>query len=264
MSMMKRISMIFRAKASKALDRAEDPRETLDYSYQRQVEMLAKVRRGVADVATSRKRVELQINQLEQQSAKLQGQAEKAIAAGREDLAREALTRKSGLTSQITDLQAQHSNLQGEEQKLVLAQQRLQAKVEAFRTRKETIKANYTAAEAQTRIGEAVSGIGEEMGDVGMAIQRAEDKTAQMQARAGAIDELIASGALDDATAVNAGDDIARELEAMSSQSDVEAELARLKGSAQPQAIEAGDGDDILATTDEQAVQRQGNEGGQP
>ena len=123
---------------------------------------------------------------------------------GREDLAREALTRKSGLTGQIADLQAQHAQLQGEEEKLTLASQRLQAKVEAFRTRKETIKATYTAAEAQTRINEAFSGISEEMGDVGMAVQRAEDKTAQMQARAGAIDELIASGALDDATAPSA------------------------------------------------------------
>ena len=156
------------------------------------------MRRGVADVATSRKRVELQVNQLEAQSAKLQDQAQKAITMGREDLAREALTRKSGVTGQITDLKAQHAQLQGEEEKLTLAQQRLQAKVESFRTRKETIKATYTAAEAQTRINEAMSGIGEEMGDVGLAIQRAEDKTAQMQARAGAIDELIASGALDD------------------------------------------------------------------
>ena len=183
----------------------------------------------MADVATSRKRVELQVNQLEQQSAKLQGQAEKAISVGREDLAREALTRKSGLTGQISDLKAQHAQLQGEEEKLTLAQQRLQAKVESFRTRKETIKATYTAAEAQTKINEAMSGIGEEMGDVGMAIQRAEDKTAQMQARAGAIDELIASGALDDVSQVGGGDDIARELDAMSSGSDVEAELARLK-----------------------------------
>ena len=240
MSLMKRMSLIFRSKANKALDRAEDPRETLDYSYQRQLELLSKVRRGVADVATSRKRVELQMAQLEQQSAKLQGQAEQAIGAGREDLAREALTRKSGLTTQINDLRTQHSSLQGEEEKLVLAQQRLQAKVEAFRTRKETIKANYTAAEAQTRIGEAMSGIGEEMGDVGLAIQRAEDKTASMQARAGAIDELIASGALDDASSHNSGDDIARELDALSSASDVESELARLKGSQQPEALESG------------------------
>jgi phage shock protein A len=247
MSMWQRISLIFRSKANKALDRAEDPRETLDYSYQRQLDLLAKVRRGVADVATSRKRVELQVNQLTGQSDKLQKQAEQAISVGREDLAREALTRKSGLTNQITDLKAQQTQLQGEEEKLTLAQQRLSAKVEAFRTRKETIKATYTAAEAQTKINEAMSGIGEEMGDVGLAIQRAEDKTAQMQARAGAIDELIASGALEDASQLNQGDDIARELEAMSSQSDVEAELARLKSGSQPAAIEAGDDGDILA-----------------
>jgi len=247
MSLWQRITMIFRSKANKVLDRAEDPRETLDYSYQRQQELLSKVRRGVADVATSRKRVEIQVNQLETQAGKLQGQAEKAIEVGREDLAREALTRKSGLTTQINDLKAQHAQLQGEEEKLTLAQQRLAAKVEAFRTRKETIKATYTAAEAQTRINEAVSGIGEEMGDVGLAIQRAEDKTAQMQARAGAIDELIASGALDDVTAVNAGDDITRELESMSSQAEVEAELARLKGKSVPPAIDAPvDGGDIL------------------
>jgi phage shock protein A len=250
--MWQRISLIFRSKANKALDKAEDPRETLDYSYQRQLDLLAKVRRGVADVATSRKRVELQVNQLSAQSDKLQKQAEQAISVGREDLAREALTRKSGLTSQISDLKAQQTQLQGEEEKLTLAQQRLSAKVEAFRTRKETIKATYTAAEAQTKINEAMSGIGEEMGDVGLAIQRAEDKTAQMQARAGAIDELIASGALEDASSLNQGDDIARELEAMSSQSDVEAELARLKGGSTPPAIEGGqDGGDILEAAPE-------------
>ncbi len=259
MSLMKRISLIFRSKANKALDRAEDPRETLDYSYQRQLELLSKVRRGVADVATSRKRVELQVNQLEQQSAKLQGQAEKAISMDREDLAREALTRKSGLTNQMSDLKAQHAQLLGEEEKLTLAQQRLQAKVESFRTRKETIKATYTAAEAQTNINEAMSGIGEEMGDVGLAIQRAEDKTAQMQARAGAIDELIASGALDDASSQNSGDDIARELESMSSQADVESELARLRGSAAPEAIEAPESGTILAAEPE----KKASEGGQ-
>jgi phage shock protein A len=259
MSLMKRISLIFRSKANKALDRAEDPRETLDYSYQRQLDLLSKVRRGVADVATSRKRVELQVTQLEQQQAKLQGQAEKALQMDREDLAREALTRKSALTNQINDLRAQHAQLQGEEEKLTLAQQRLQAKVESFRTRKETIKATYTAAEAQTRINEAMSGIGEEMGDVGMAIQRAEDKTAQMQARAGAIDELIASGALEDASAINAGDDISRELESMSSEADVEAELMRMKGlgsGKEPGAIEGGSqGGDVVAEEQETSTE---------
>ena len=228
MSVMKRVSMIFRAKADKALDKMEDPRETLDYSYKQQLELLQKVRRGVADVATSRKRLELQMNQLQQSSGKLDKQARDALSAGREDLAREALSRKSGLQGQIADLQVQYQQLQGEEEKLTTASQRLQAKVDAFRTKKETIKATYTAAEAQTRINEAFTGISEEMGDVGLAIQRAEDKTEQMRARAGAIDELMASGVLDDAVS-GSRDDIQAELDRMGAGRDVDLELEQMK-----------------------------------
>ena len=228
MSLSKRLALIFRAKASRALDRAEDPRETLDYSYQKQMEMVAQVRRGLADVATSRKRIELQARQLTASADKLQQQAAAGLAAGREDLAREALTRRSAAQQQLADLTQQEAALQDQQDKLTAALQRLQAKVEAFRTRKETIKANYSAAEAETRVGEAVSGISEEMGDVGLAMQRAEDKTAQLQARAGAIDELLASGALEDATG-STKDNIQVELERISSTSDVEAELSRLK-----------------------------------
>jgi phage shock protein A len=244
MGVMKRVSLVFKAKANKALDKMEDPRETLDYSYQRQLELLTKVRRGVADVATSRKRVELQMNQLQQSSSKLEDQARKALGMGREDLARNALERKSSAQAQLNELQVQYAQLQGEEEKLTVASQRLQSKVDAFRTRKETIKATYTAAEAQTRINEAFSGISEEMGDVGMAIQRAEDKTAQMQARAGAIDELMASGALDDAVG-GRRDDIQAELDMMSASSDVESDLSRLKGeiaTSAPKQLEGSNG----------------------
>ena len=244
MGVMKRVSLVFKAKANKALDRMEDPRETLDYSYQRQLEMLTKVRRGVADVATSRKRLELQMNQLQQQTNKYDDQARKALGLGRDDLAREALTRKAGVQGQLNDMQTQYAQLQAEEEKLTVASQRLQAKVDAFRTRKETIKATYTAAEAQTRINEAFSGISEEMGDVGMAIQRAEDKTAQMQARAGAIDELMASGALDDGLG-GRRDDIQSELDMLSANSDVESELNRLRGelsASAPKQLEGGNG----------------------
>ena len=243
MSVMKRVTLIFRSKANKALDKMEDPRETLDYSYQTQLELLQKVRRGVADVATSRKRVELQINQLQQSSNKLDRQARDALAAGREDLAREALQRKSGVQGQIVDLTTQYQSLQGEEEKLTGASQRLQAKVDAFRTKKETIKATYTAAEAQTRINEAFTGISEEMGDVGMAIQRAEDKTEQMKARAGAIDELMASGALDDVVS-GPRDDIQAELDRVGATNGVDAELARMKTEisqgSEPKQIEPG------------------------
>jgi phage shock protein A len=229
------------------LDKAEDPRETLDYSYEKQLEMVQKVRRGLADVATSRKRLELQTTQLKASADKLEQQARQAVGAGREDLAREALNRRGGVQQQLEALDAQRAQLQSEEDKLTLALQRLQTKVEAFRTKKETIKATYTAAEAQTKINEAFSGISEEMSDVGLAIQRAEDKTATLQARAGAVDELLASGALDDVTA-SPGGDIQAQLDALSAGSSVDAELAKMKaelgaGAPAPKEISSGGGE---------------------
>ena len=236
--MWQRFKMIFKSKANAAMDKAENPAQTLDYSYEKQLEMLQKVRRGVADVATSRKRVELQIASLDKQLAKLDDQARAALAAGREDLAREALIRKSAVGQQISDLHTQLEQLTVQEQKLTLASQQLQTKVESFRTQKETIKATYSAAEAQVRINEAFTGISSELGDVGLAIQRAEDRTAQMQARAGAMEELMATGALD----VPGGkDSLTAELERLSADSQVESELAQMRaqldGSAAPAAV---------------------------
>lgn len=238
-----RIAQVFRTKADKALDRVEDPRESLDYSYQKQLELLQNVRRGVADVATSRKRVELQAGKMNQEVERLTAAAQRALESNREDLAREALSRKAGLQQQLADLQQQHAQLQGEEEKLVRASSRLQAKVDAFRTRKETIKATYSAAEAQTRINEAFTGISEEMNDIGLAIQRAEDKTLELQARASAVDELVASGALEDHSGTN---DVTRELDMLASEASVEDELAQMKrqlttGSDERAAIDAPD-----------------------
>ena len=191
-----RIRDIFRAKANKVLDKAEDPRETLDLSYEKQLEQLQKVRRSVADVATASKRIELQAPAPEAgRQAPDAGQG--GPPQGNEDLAREALARRAALGEQLADLKTQHDQIAEQEEKLVETSQELQAQVEQFRTQKETMKATYTAAEAQTKIGEAVSGISDSMSDAGVTMQRAQDKIAGMQARAGAMDELLASGALD-------------------------------------------------------------------
>jgi phage shock protein A len=222
-----RTKNIFQAKANKVLDKAEDPRETLDLSYEKQLDSLQKVRRSVADVATARKRIELQATQLQRQADKLQDQAKAALSIGNEDLAREALSRRAALGEQLTDLKTQHDQVMEQEDRLVQTSQRLQSQIEQFRTKKETLKASYTAAEAQTKIGEAVSGISTSMGDAGAAMQRAQDKIAGMQARAGAMDELLASGALTDlSTPVT---DIQAQLDKATAGSQVENELTAMK-----------------------------------
>jgi phage shock protein A len=223
-----RAATVIKAKLSRLLDRAENPTETLDYSYEQQLRLLQDVKRGVVDVTTSKKRLKMQTAQLEQNVVKLETQARDALAAGREDLARQALERKALVQRQLQDLDRQVEQLEQQQEKLVSSEKQLTAKVEAFRSEKEVIKAQYSAAEAQVRISEAATGIGDQMADTGLAIQRAKDKTETMQARAGAIEELIESGTLDEITA---GDktSLDRELEQIQATNQVDRELEALK-----------------------------------
>lgn len=233
--LLSRAITILKTKFSKALDRAEDPGETLDYSYEKQLELLQNVKRGVADVATAKQRLKLQTAQLEQNLVKLDTQARQALAQGREDLARLALERKSGVQQQLQSLDTQLEDLEGQQAKLVSNERQLATKIEGFRTQKETIKAQYSAAEATVRISEAATGIGREMSDTGLALRRAKEKTEEMTARAAAMDELVQSGALEDLTSTDTQLD--RELAQLSSQTQVEQELAQLKaevGSGEP------------------------------
>ena len=227
MGLLNRMGTVIKAKMDKLIGKMEDPRETLDYSYEKQLELLQNVKRGVAEVATSKKRLQLQRAKVVQNSEKLDAQARDALKANREDLARLALERKGALNSQIAGLDKEIATLEAEQEKLVAAEKRLSTKIEVFRTRKETIKAQYSAAEAQVKISVSVSGISEEMADIGMSIERAENKTEEMKARSAALDELIEQGTLVDFTARE--DDIERELAKISEKSGVESELARLK-----------------------------------
>ncbi|HVW17508.1 MAG TPA: PspA/IM30 family protein [Solirubrobacteraceae bacterium] len=242
-----RFSTVVKAKVSKLLDRAEDPAETLDYSYQRQLESLQNVKKGIADVVTAKKRLQMQSEKLEQSVVKLDTQARQALAAGNEDLARTALERKQGVQAELQSLDSQVAELEAQQERLTDSEQKLRAKIEAFRTKKEVIKAQYSAAEAQVRISEAATGVGEQMADVGLAMQRAMDKTEQMKARADAVGELEASGAFEDLTALGSGeDDIDRQLRELTTTSQVDDELAKMKaelggGSSAPGG-ELGDG----------------------
>ena len=235
-----RFTTVIKAKISKMLDKAEDPAETLDYSYTRQLESLQGVKKGIADVVTAKKRLQMQSSKLEQSVVKLDGQARAALQQGNEDLARIALERKTVAQTELQSLDQQVAELEAQQQKLIDSEQKLRTKIEAFRSKKEVIKAQYSAAEAQVRISEAATGVGEEMADVGLAMQRAVDKTETMKARASAVEELEAAGTFEDLTQLGSGqDDIDRQLHQLSSQSQVDDELAKMRaelGSGAPPA----------------------------
>jgi phage shock protein A len=250
-----RMSTVIKAKISKLLDRAEDPAETLEYSYQKQIELLQNVKKGIADVVTSKKRLQLQEKTLRDQVVKLDTQARQALAAGQEELARTALERKNIAQTELQSLDSQVSQLEQQQEQMAESEKKLRSKIEQFRSKKEVIKAQYSAAEAQVRISEAATGVGEEMADVGLAMQRALDKTENMKARADAVQELEAAGTFDDITALGPGeDDIDRQLKELSSTSEVDSELAKMKaelGSGSPgPAGELGAGGSTATQTD--------------
>ncbi|MTD46971.1 PspA/IM30 family protein [Conexibacter sp. W3-3-2] len=258
-----RMSTVIKAKISKMLDKAEDPAETLDYSYQKQLEALQNVKKGIADVVTSKKRLQMQSQKLEQSVVKLDTQARQALSAGNEELARTALERKQLAQTELQSLDQQVAELEAQQQKLIDSEKKLRAKIEAFRTKKEVIKAQYSAAEAQVRISEAATGVGEEMADVGLAMQRAVDKTENMKARADAVAELEAAGTFEDLTQLGEGgaDDIDRQLAELTSGSMVDDELAKMRaelgvgGGAAPGQLEAGAGGAAAPTGDVPAAE---------
>jgi phage shock protein A len=222
-----RLSTVIKQKVNQLLDRYDDPRQALDYSHVKQTEMLNKLRRDIAEVITSKKRLEMQKAKLWDNIRTLDEQAHRSIEVDREDLAKLALERKNSNLLQVQGLEKQIAEMQNEQEKLEQTEKRLSAKVEEFKSKKEVIKAQYSAAEAQVRIKESVSGISEEMTDVGIAMNRAEDKTEKMKAKAQALDEMIDSGVLTDYTSNK--DDIDKELEKITVKDSVEEELAKLK-----------------------------------
>lgn len=227
MGVLSRFTTYVKSVFSSILDRAEDPGMTLDYSYQKQLEQLQNLRRSIADVVTSQKRLELQKAQLTSKMATYDDAARQFLQAGNEDMARQSLQRKQEVQTQMATFDSQIEQMKAQQQKFVDMEQRLSTKVESFRTQKEMVKTQYSAAQAQVRIQESVTGISEEMSDVNLAVERAQDKVLQMQARANAMDELMAQGTLQEIGAPS--DPIERQIQAMHTKSAVDDELASLK-----------------------------------
>src|SRR5215470_4733981 len=231
MGIFSRLTNLLRMRANAALDKAEDPGQVMDYSYSKQLEQLQLLRRSIAEVVTNEKRLDLLQSQVLQQVNKLDQQAAQALQVNREDLARMALQRKEGLVAQISSYEQQLAQLRAQEENLIAMERKISARVEAFRTQKEMVKAQYSAAQAQVKINEAVTGISEEMQEMNLAMQRAQDKVLTMQSRANAMETLIEQGTLGEQGMLGSGsgDTLDRQLQQISSEQNVEAQLQAMK-----------------------------------
>ena len=236
MGILSRTSYLIRSKVNALLNRAEDPGQQLDYSYEQMQDELQSVKPGSADRTTLKKRLEIQKRRLEENVEKHNGQARAAVEQGRDDLARRALEKKKQKMNQIDSLERQIDDLEQKQDHLIEQKNDLEQQIEEFRTRKETMKARYQAAEASAQVSEAVTGAGEEMEDISRTIQRAEERTEEMEARAAALDELRETGALEDA--ISDKSQLDRELEEIAADSSVDRELETLKSEVQDETTE--------------------------
>jgi phage shock protein A len=227
MTLFQRAHDILAAKANKALDAAEKPDELLDLSYEQMLDRITEVKRALVQIAASRKQIELQEQQLQHSVDHLQDQARAALAQGNEDLAKEALSRKAAAQAQAAGFEDQRQQLSEQQQHMEQALDTLQKRVNEFRTKKEVLKAQYATAQAVSSVNADAAGISGSYADSGEALQRAQDKIAQMQARAGAMDELLQSGVLEDVGGNT--DDIQTELDEAGNAAQVDSELAALK-----------------------------------
>lgn len=228
MGLRQRVALLFRAKASRALDRIEDPSETLELAYEKQLQALQRVRRGVADVVTSQKQLEIQQRQMEANRARLDEVARQALEQGREEFAASALTQSELVEGQLSGLRGQMDALAHQRENLEMAGQRLQTRIAAMRTQKQTLKAQYSAAQAAANAGETVAGIGKDMDEIELMLERARDKMLRTQARAEAVNELLDSGVL---SRLGAGgiDTMEAQVRATAVEESVELRLAAMK-----------------------------------
>jgi len=240
MGMWSRLKLIFSTKASSAMDRAEDPRQVLDYAYSQQQLLLVKLRQGLVEVATSKQQLERQSKKLEARVPQLEDQAKRALGAGRDDLARIALERKRSAVAELEGLSAQIAEVGAEEKRLAGQERSLRVRIEEFRTHRDVVSARYTASEAEVKVKEALSGVSGELAELGMAVGRAEEKADRLQSRAKALDSLVDIGALEPA---GGGDYVENELKRLTSGAEIDDELERLKAEIAAPSLPAQVGD---------------------
>ncbi|HXY43024.1 MAG TPA: PspA/IM30 family protein [Acidimicrobiales bacterium] len=226
-SLLGRLTTTLSAKVNELLDRLEDPGEALDYAYQRLFEQLGKARQAIAHLASARQHLVLQSAELEEYASELESQAREAVKAGRDDLAREALARRSVIKSGVASLAREGDEFSEEEERFIHAAGLLQSQVEILGARKEAMKASYAVTGSKAEIDDAISKIKDDVAKVSVTVRRAEEKSAQLRAQSKRIDALLVSGALRDLASTP--ESIAAELREARGSEDVERQLATMK-----------------------------------
>jgi phage shock protein A len=192
-----RLTILIKAKLSRLLDRAEDPRETLDYGYAGQMEQLTGLRNSILELVTAKKRLERQADQRRADLARLDAGARRALELGREELAERAVQRKQSIAVELVELVGHIADLEAQQANMVASERAARRRLDRFRTQKEVISASYSAAQAQLAAGESAAELSAQLSDMSSATRRVQDQVDEISVRASALEELERAGLLD-------------------------------------------------------------------
>jgi phage shock protein A len=178
-----RIETLLRSKISALLDEIEDPKETLDFAFEQQRELLHNVRDGIDGVVGAKRRLQQREGALRERANELDAQARRELAKGDDELARAALAAKTAIETELDTVDDQVDELDREMQELTKRERDISAKLEDFKTKKESLAAEATAERA-----EATASPSGDMTDLGLAMERAVDKLSSMGDRAAKVE----------------------------------------------------------------------------
>ena len=228
MGILDQITKLLKTSATLALAPAPDPRMTHLTSHQRQRALLNQVVKASKQVTAAKERLRTAAEGVRVKLPGMEEQARQELTAGHESLARLALQRRQVVMNELQTLESQLAEVEKEESALAIIEQRLAGQIEAFAARQEVIKARYSAAEAQVRINEALTGVSQDFADLTATLERAEQTTEDMQARATAIDRLVREGDLAAISFAPGSDPIDARFATLGADADVEKQLAAL------------------------------------
>ena len=182
-----RMTDIIKSNINELLDRAEDPEKMIRQMVREMEEAVRKATASVSTAVANQKRLERKCHENLVQQEEWQRKAERAVAAGQDELARRALERKAVFVRNAEDLQPAQEESRKTAEQLRDQLRELKIKLEEARTREGTLVARHRAAEARKQLARSLSGLGD---DAFSSFERFEQRVEVSEAEADAHTEL--------------------------------------------------------------------------
>jgi len=226
MNLFDRFSRVAKGSLNDILKKVEDPEKIMNQAVEDMQGDLVKIRQSYAEVTASQRRFLKQKEQAEAVADDWYSRAQLALKAGKDDLAREALSRRQAQLDEVSNLQGQIDLQAASIDKLYEGMQMLESKILEAKSKKEQMVARARTAQSTQKVNDMLSGVtGKSSMD---AFKRMEEKVEALEASAEVSAEMGSLGG--NLLPGSAGSDIEKEFRMLEGSSKVDDELKKMKG----------------------------------